>query len=170
MSKKDFLILSLNLIILLLLFLYYFLNICFNIFWFKCGEYLPTTLPSLSTKNLVKFHLISPSFLVDVLIFSTAFIAILFFKPIILSSFIWSFIYVYNGNSFSPLTSALVNWSNEVLYFNAQNSCISSSVPGAWLPNWLHGISIISNPLSWYSLYSFSNPSYWGVKPHPVVY
>ena len=76
---------------------------------------------------------------------------------------------VYNGDSFSPLTSIFVNWSKDVLYFKAQNSCISSSVPGAWFPNWLHGKSNISNPLSWYSLYNFSNPSYWGVKPHPVA-
>ena len=87
------------------------------------GPNLPTTLPSLSTKNLVKFHLISSGFTHVVLILAIAPIAILFFNPTgALSSLAFSFKNLNNGSALSPLTSILENLGNVVLYVNVQNS------------------------------------------------
>ena len=87
----------------------------------------------------------------------------------IISSLISPFNKVNNGSAFSPFTSIFENWSNVVLYFAVQNSCISLSSPGAWCPNWLQGKSSTSKPLLWYFSYSFSIASYCGVNPHPVA-
>ena len=76
---------------------------------FVTGAYLSTTSPSLETRNFVKFHLMSspkkPPFC--------------FLR------------YSNSGSASLPFTSILAKSGNVVLYFRVQNSCISSSVPGA---------------------------------------
>ncbi len=95
-----------------------------------------TTLPSLSTRNFVKFHFIKPFSLEAPGILEMAVIAALFLRPFGLGSSGWaSFRKVNNGSALSPLTSTLASWSNFVSYFRVQKLRISSIEPGAWWPN-----------------------------------
>ena len=51
--------------------------------------------------------------------------------------------------------------------FEVTNSRISSSVPGSWLPNWLHGNpSTTRSSLSWWRV---RRPAYWGVRPQALA-
>ena len=79
-----------------------------------CGEYLFITLPLLSIKNLVKFHLIASD-------------------PITpLASF---FKCLNNGLALDPLTLILSKILKLTLKFISQNSLISSLDPGSCAPN-----------------------------------
>ena len=86
-------------------------NISLSIFsGFVAGAYRSTTFPSREMRNFVKFHFMS-----------------LPRKPP------FCFLRKSNrGSAFFPFTSIFANNGKVVLYFNVQNSCISSSVPGAW--------------------------------------
>ena len=68
---------------------------------------------------------------------------------------------VKSGSSFAPFTSILANCGKVMPYLELQKSVISSSLPGAWFPNWLHGKSKISNPCFWYFSFLFYLLFFW---------
>ena len=43
------------------------------------------------------------------------------------------------GKPMKDITTSIENIGKLELYFDLANSSISASVPGSWLPNWLHG-------------------------------
>jgi len=107
------------------------------------GSNRARTLPSLPTRNLVKFQPISG--LPSGLAFSD------------LSM-------LYKSQAPSPFTSTLENSWKLQLYLLFANSRISSSLPGSCAPNWLQG-----KPRTFRSSRSFSNahrPVYCPVRPH----
>src|SRR5262245_45714539 len=59
----------------------------------------------------------------------------------------------------SPLTEIFEQSLNDTC-LAAQNSLISLSLPGSWLPKLFAGKATISRPLSLYCLYSVSRPAY----------
>ena len=64
------------------------------------------------------------------------------------------------GQGFTTLAASIfLNWGKSAPNFTVQNSWISSSLPGAWLANWLQGKSRISKPFSCSSLYMASRGS-----------
>ncbi|CAK8986798.1 Hypothetical protein SCF082_LOCUS705 [Durusdinium trenchii] len=100
-----------------------------------CGSARLTTVPSRSTRNLVKFHLmkapIAPPF---------------------------SFLrYVNSGCAPSPLTSIFSNIWKVTPKLSVTNLRITSGEPGSWPPNSLDGNARISSPRSLYSSYSCCN-------------
>jgi len=100
--------------------------------------YLFTGNPSLSQRNLVKFHLIASPRNPVLSVRKNA----------------------HRGWDLSPLTSTLENMGNVIPYFVAMNCFISCSVPGSWPPNWLQGNPQISKPWSWYLSYNCCSSLY----------
>src|SRR5215467_7445593 len=82
------------------------------------------TLPLRSTRNLVKFHLMSPVTPVPVC---------------------WVR-YVYRGAWSAPFTEILENIGKLTLYFREQKVLISAFVPGSWAPKLLAGNPRMTNP------------------------
>src|ERR1019366_5194796 len=103
------------------------------------GSKRATTLPFLFTRNLGKFHWISP--------------------PVAVRN-------RYSGAWSSPLTEIFEYMGKVTLYLLLQDVLISSLVPGSWAPKLLAGNPRITNPRSLYFSYSDSIPAYCGVNPH----
>uniref|UniRef100_A0A7S0P0R2 Uncharacterized protein n=1 Tax=Calcidiscus leptoporus TaxID=127549 RepID=A0A7S0P0R2_9EUKA len=89
----------------------------------EVGGYLFTALPSTSTRNFAKFHLMS--------------------RP--RSSPCSSFKYLKSGCVLGPFTSIFPKMG-KVMPYLLTNSRISAAVPGSCAPNWLHGKASTSNP------------------------
>src|SRR5215471_8750042 len=96
---------------------------------FTCGSNLATILPCRSTRNLLKFHFISPPY--------SGFEAL-------------SVRYLYSGSMSSPFTDILENIGKVTLYFAEQKLLISALVPGSWKPKLLAGNPNITRPCCWY--------------------
>src|SRR5262245_46117613 len=91
------------------------------------GSKRAASLPSVPTRNLVKFHLISPAKLGSVSL---------------------SVRYLYIGWMPSPFTTIFANIGKVTLYFEEQNSLISALVPGSCAPNSLAGKPRTTRPRS----------------------
>src|SRR5262249_14747225 len=86
---------------------------------FSAGSYRATISPLRPTRNLVKFHWISPP--------NFGFVSLLVR-------------YLYSSDWPSPLTTTLDSMSNLTLYVFVQKSLISALLPGSCLPNSLAGM------------------------------
>src|ERR1700677_224004 len=111
------------------------------------GSKRATTFPFRSTKNLVKFHLISPA--------SAGFASLVK--------------YAYNGVWSSPFTETFPYIGKVTLYLDWQNVLISAFVPGSWLPKLFAGKPKITKPLSLYFSYVDSSAVYCGVNPQRLA-
>src|SRR4029077_4689598 len=100
-----------------------------------------TTLPLRSTRNFVKFHLMSPAMAAPVCL-------VRYWE-----SGVWS----------SPLTDTFLYMGNVTLYFREQKVLISSFVPGSWAPKLLAGKPTMTKPWSLYLSYKDSSALYCGV-------
>src|ERR1035438_9910994 len=103
------------------------------------------SLPFSSSRNLVKFHLITGD--------STP------------MAFACAVRYLNKGLILSPTTSTLAAIGKVTPKFFLQNSLISELVPGSWDPKLFAGNPTITS-LSLYVSYNFSRSAYCGVNPH----
>src|ERR1700679_2569820 len=111
------------------------------------GSNRATTFPFRSTKNFVKFHLMSP----------------------VTAGFASLVRYAYKGVWSAPSTETFPYIGKVTLYFDWQKVLISAFVPGSCEPKLLAGKPRITNPLSLYFSYVDSSAVYCGVNPQRLA-
>ena len=109
-------------------------------------------LPSLETRNLVKFQRISLSFSTLLLIRLSIACAALALSPLYSSVGACDLRYSKTGLALAPFTSLFAISGKVTPWLRRQNSSICSSLPGSWLANWSQGKPRITNPWSFYFL------------------